>query len=354
MDRWKAKELKSMELGGNKLAQAYYEKNGMLNADGTPNHKAPQLAKYKQELAKRAEVAIVGATGGITQITNGGITNGGVAQIEKPEKVVQQMSSLTFATSSNKEDIFGSFKTLEENKSADRVAESSGQPKLVSLASNKSSSDGGIALFGLGKQAAPAEVKTLNAKKLDINFDTDDFFNSFQPQQPSQQSTLGGTAPSKSTKLQQVDDPFEIAPAKAAVTSSKPPMHFQGSSSDLDQQAKERLYQLGNKKAISSADVFGQQEQKSQEVQQRYQQLAGAKAISSDMFFGRKSQPNGSDKDLGDQVEGYLMGRSSVNSGNSYEEYRQQAVQMAEKVQEGAKVLKDKALDWLSTFSTGQ
>jgi len=91
------------------------------------------------------------------------------------------MSSLTFATSSNKEDIFGSFKTLEENKSADRVAESAGQPKLVSLASNKSSSDGGIALFGLGKQAAPAEVKTLNAKKLDINFDTDDFFNSFQP-----------------------------------------------------------------------------------------------------------------------------------------------------------------------------
>jgi len=72
------------------------------------------------------------------------------------------------------------------------------------------------------------------------------------------------------------------------------------------------------------------------------------------MFFGRKSQPNGSEKDLGDQMEGYLMGRSSVNSGNSYEEYRQQAVQMAEKVQEGAKVLKEKALDWLSTFSTGQ
>jgi hypothetical protein len=29
MDRWKAKELKSMELGGNKLASAYYVKNGM-------------------------------------------------------------------------------------------------------------------------------------------------------------------------------------------------------------------------------------------------------------------------------------------------------------------------------------
>jgi hypothetical protein len=29
MNRWKAKELKSMELGGNKLASAYYEKNGI-------------------------------------------------------------------------------------------------------------------------------------------------------------------------------------------------------------------------------------------------------------------------------------------------------------------------------------
>jgi hypothetical protein len=41
------------------------------------------------------------------------------------------------------------------------------------------------------------------------------------------------------------------------------------------------------------------------------------------MFFGRKSQPsNGIEKDFGDQVEGYIMGRSSVNSNNSYEEYR--------------------------------
>ena len=26
-----------------------------------------------------------------------------------------------------------------------------------------------------------AEVKSLNAKKLDVNFDNDDFFNSFEP-----------------------------------------------------------------------------------------------------------------------------------------------------------------------------
>lgn len=67
------------------------------------------------------------------------------------------MSSLTFATSSNKEDIFGSFKvptTIEENKSAGRVLEAPTQPKLVSLNSNKSNGnaqDNGIALFGLGQ-----------------------------------------------------------------------------------------------------------------------------------------------------------------------------------------------------------
>jgi len=43
-----------MELGGNKNAMAYYEKNGMVQ-DGTPNHKAPQLAKYKQDLLRRVE-----------------------------------------------------------------------------------------------------------------------------------------------------------------------------------------------------------------------------------------------------------------------------------------------------------
>jgi len=30
MDRWKLRELKQMEFGGNKAAKAYYEKNGMM------------------------------------------------------------------------------------------------------------------------------------------------------------------------------------------------------------------------------------------------------------------------------------------------------------------------------------
>ena len=54
MDRWKKKEIKQMELGGNKNAQIYYEKSGMM-VDGKPNHKAAALTKYKSDLARKAE-----------------------------------------------------------------------------------------------------------------------------------------------------------------------------------------------------------------------------------------------------------------------------------------------------------
>lgn len=108
---------------------------------------------------------------------------------------------------------------------------------------------------------------------------------------------------------------------------------------------------MGNRKGISSEDVFGRpKDEKSEEDRQRYAKLAGAKAISSDMFFGRAEGGGSGEKNFGDDVEGYIMGRSSLNSNNSYEEYREQAAVIAEKVTAGARVLKDKALDWLSTL----
>ena len=71
------------------------------------------------------------------------------------------------------------------------------------------------------------------------------------------------------------------------------------------------------------------------------------------MFFGKKAESSGDKNGFGDDIEGYIMGRSSVNSNNSYDEYKETAVKMAEKVHESAKVLKDKAMDWFSTFSAG-
>ena len=57
MDRWKMRELKQMEFGGNKAAKAFYEKNGMLTVGQPPDHKNPALTRYKNDLKMKAEAA---------------------------------------------------------------------------------------------------------------------------------------------------------------------------------------------------------------------------------------------------------------------------------------------------------
>jgi len=52
MDRWKRKELKAMELGGNKNVLEYYEENGMIK-DGKPDHESAPHAKQKMDLAAK-------------------------------------------------------------------------------------------------------------------------------------------------------------------------------------------------------------------------------------------------------------------------------------------------------------
>lgn len=46
-----------MELGGNKNAWDYYEQYGMIK-DGKPDHEAAPHARYKMELAEKAQDAL--------------------------------------------------------------------------------------------------------------------------------------------------------------------------------------------------------------------------------------------------------------------------------------------------------
>lgn len=48
------KELIQMELGGNKNALEYYTQHGMMR-DGKPDHEAAPHARYKLDLASKAE-----------------------------------------------------------------------------------------------------------------------------------------------------------------------------------------------------------------------------------------------------------------------------------------------------------
>jgi hypothetical protein len=67
MDRWKARELKQMEFGGNKAAKAFYEKNGMLVSGQPPDHKNPALTRYKNELKMKAEKSLGGLVSEVTK-----------------------------------------------------------------------------------------------------------------------------------------------------------------------------------------------------------------------------------------------------------------------------------------------
>ena len=49
-----------MELGGNKNAKTYYEKNDMMVQGQPPDHKNPALTRYKNDLKMRAEQACGG------------------------------------------------------------------------------------------------------------------------------------------------------------------------------------------------------------------------------------------------------------------------------------------------------
>jgi len=76
----------------------------------------------------------------------------------------------------------------------------------------------------------------------------------------------------------------------------------------------------------------------------------GAKAISSDMFFDRAEKQPG---DIVENTENYLLGRTSLGSNTSYDEYRETAKQYMENASERAKEMKDKAMDWLNGFAAG-
>lgn len=144
-------------------------------------------------------------------------------------------------------------------------------------------------LFTIKKQESG--VKSLNAKKIDIDFgDNEDFFNSFEP--TKNKTEVSQPQNKYVTKLAETEDPFNLFGSAPVVTVGKQHSFVsqdsasttQSSGSSLD--AQEKLRSMGNRKGISSEELFGNQYEKTAEVQAKYTQLTGAKAISSDMFFG--------------------------------------------------------------------
>lgn len=156
-----------------------------------------------------------------------------------------------------------------------------------SMASNKSVSSGsankiseGVPDYQLGNLfqgksvALGSQNKNLNAKKLDINFDNDDFFNSFEPVSSAPKpKKIEISKPKESTEQKDSTNQFDVSS-----------WTFDSKKGEVGGGASETT---GAKKASSSQGGAADDD-----VQARYEQLvkSGATAISSDMLFGREEE----------------------------------------------------------------
>lgn len=109
---------------------------------------------------------------------------------------------------------------------------------------------------------------------------------------------------------------------------------------------------MGNRKGISSED-FMFDDSKNAEVSSKFTELnnQGATAISSDMMFGRASGPEKPQPSLMEAWQDNLMGRSS---NGSYDEYKEAATKVAERVGAKASEMKAATMDWFSQFTAPQ
>lgn len=110
-----------------------------------------------------------------------------------------------------------------------------------------------------GKNSVGAGSANLNAKKLDINFDNDDFFNQF--------------------------DPVNIAKQQEEAQREK-------ERKQKEKEKKQKQMQAESEKASSQkgSQIAQQSSNNEEDVQAKYEQLmkSGATAISSDMLFGEQ------------------------------------------------------------------
>ena len=93
---------------------------------------------------------------------------------------------------------------------------------------------------------------------MDIDFGGDDFFNSFQPATAAKEEPIMSIVPKKngsSNRLQEVSgEPARLGQPVSSMTSSIMNFSTPQETSMSDKQANDRLRELGNRKAISSAD----------------------------------------------------------------------------------------------------
>jgi len=265
--------------------------------DGRPNHEHPALAKYKAALAKQALDAIAATT-----------------NTAKPAETKTEEAPM-FKEEEKKEDTYFDSAPIPE-------------PAAKKIATGDAPSSSSIYSFTNIKQTN--QPANLNAKKLDIAFDDDGFFDSF------------GMANQDPKPAKSNDNPFAIADNNT--TEESGPFQLGAGAAPTnktesnDEFVKQKLKELQGKKGISSEDFKHPEEDENKE---RFKRFSGATAISSADFFGEQKKENDS------------QGRSSLSSfgRDSFgDKVSEAAIYAADAVASNAKKLKEKANNFWAAF----
>lgn len=287
---------RSWSLGVINKAHAFYAKNNMF-ADGRPNHEDPALAKYKMALSKQALESIEGES--------------------KGKKTVETTSS-------------GPEIVKEETKMEEAFFEADMNPtpatSKVATGGNPSSSS----IYSFTNVKHGNQPANLNAKKLDVAFEDDGFFDSFgvANQAPKPAKSGNNDNPFALAEASDESGPFQLGAGVKAPAKER----------DNDEFVKQKLKELQGKKGISSEDFKQLHEDEDKE---RLKRFSGATAISSADFFGEPKKENDS------------QGRSSLSSfgRDSFgDKVSEAAIYAADTVAQNAKKLKDKASNFWSSF----
>jgi len=284
MDKWKLKELKAMELGGNAKAKVYYDAQGMTK-DGRPDHEAAPHARYKMELAAVCEAAIQEQAPQYAQLLQ--------VQVKKEETMPLSVQSMNVAPIN---DPFA-------NKSTEKVEE-----KKAPAAAPQLQTKTIVSTQSSNKLDAPAEFKQLD---FGLDMGDDAFFDSFTGPGVTkiEANTFGSdfaldekkpARQKKSNKLQEISEadnnPFggmvnqksssSSAASSKPVVAALPQISFDFGGDPVQKgpavnectndAAYEKLMSMNsNRKGISSDDLFTDMQQ-SEAMKERFAQLSGA------------------------------------------------------------------------------
>ena len=195
-----------------------------------------------------------------------------VQEVKKPRAFVEQNDIFDFSNLKKVNEKVG--ETAGASSSVNKIASGTGAKKIES----------GVPDYQLGNLFQGKSVQlggqnsNLNAKKLDIDFDADDFFNSFEPM---------NSAP----KTQKV----EVAKQEESGAQNSKKFDTASWSFDTKKDIAQPVDNLKNedKQTKPKVTTSSQGAILEDDVQARYEQLvkSGATAISSDMLFGREEQP---------------------------------------------------------------